>query len=87
MLSVYALILEQIKGFLICTWGKFTDQMLSMAYSVSLPPSSQRWGADNVDKSYIQLAALPGNAHKLLGLGILVKHILFLHFAKMIGSD
>lgn len=40
-----------------------------------------------MDKSCIQLAAVPGNAHKLLGLGILVKHILFLCFAKMIGAD
>lgn len=38
------------------------------------------------DRSCSQLAALPGNAHKLLGLGILVGHILFLHFAKTIDA-
>ena len=59
--------------------------MLSMAYTVFLPPSSQR-GEDMWDRSCFQLAALPGNAHKLLGLGILVGHILFLHFAKTIDA-
>lgn len=38
------------------------------------------------DRSCFQLAAFPGNAHKLLGLGILVGHVLFLHFAKTIDA-
>lgn len=43
------------------------------------------------DRSCVQLAALPGNAYKLLGLNLIVGHSkLFLHFAKMIlpfGAD
>lgn len=36
------------------------------------------------DRSYIQLAELPGNAYKLLDLSIIIGHKLFLHFSKMI---